>query len=699
MTVPTGIPGSMPELALRPDLEIVRAESEDGTPALLVHDPVSGTFDRVEWPESDIVELLRRPIGFADLYMGFLRRSTLKPTLQDINLYLGELDRRGWLRGGRFAAKQYREKKGGGVLRGLSRLMFVQIPLLRPDSFLRATAPAMRLVLNPLTRALLVLCGLAGLYLALPRWEDYWHDCLESVALGRIPAIVVALAAVKLIHEFAHAYAAALAGARVSAMGVAFIFCLPLPYTDVTDAWRLPWRRRLVVAAAGMLAELAVAGVSLLLWALSPPGEAAVTLARLSSVALVSTLLTNLNPGPRFDGYYILCCLFRLENLRPRAMAALRRVVWKGLFGIDAPEAEAPAPTGRSRRRGMLLYGAYAIFYRFSLGVGLALMAYYLLPKALALPVVAMETWLFCAAPVVAEAARLGRNWRHMRLTFGLLVALLLLVGAGIWFFGSWPRRAHFPAVARAAVEEAVRTRRSGVVASVSVERGRRVEAGEVLAMLEAPTDAPVQRRAEWALREAELSEEQSWRADDGRRESATRDAETRRRRDELEGLRRRGEYLEVRAPVSGIVSTWNETLTPGVPVGQGLPLGWISEGPVKKLSCYTDMETAGKLEAGMAVRFYPDSGEGRVDGRIVRVERSRPEFLEDAELAPALGAIDSGRGWILPRPYARIVAELDRPLPRNGQTGRVLVWTRPESLADAAGRWLRALAVRESAF
>ena len=689
----------MPELMLRPDLEVVRAESDGGAPAVLVHDPVIGSFDRVEWPESDLVELLRRPISFIDLYTGFMRRSPLKPTPQDINQYLGELDRRGWLRGNRFAGKQYREKKTGGFLRGLSRLMFVQIPLLHPENFLKATAPAVRLALNPLTRALLVLCGLAGLYLALPRWEDYWHDCLESVAVGRIPALAIALVAVKLMHEFAHAYAAALAGARVSAMGIAFIFCLPLPYTDVTDAWRLPWRRRLVVASAGMLAELAVAGVALFLWSLSPPGEAAVTLARLSSVALVSTLLTNLNPGPRFDGYYILCCLFRLENLRPRAMAELRRLAWKRLFGIGLPDDGEATATEGARRRGMLVYGAYAIFYRFSLGVGLAMMAYYLLPKAVALPVAAVELWLFCAAPVLTEAARLGRSWRHMRLTVGLVIALLLLGCAGVWFFGSWPRRAHFPAVARAAVEEAVRTRRGGVVASVAVERGRRVAAGEVLAMLEAPTDAPARRQAEWALKEAELSEEQSWRAEEGRRESATRDAETKRRRDELEALRRRGEYLEVRAPVSGVVSTWNETLVPGVAVGRGLPLGWISDGQVRLLSCYPDMETAGKLEAGMPVRFYPDSGEGRIDGRIVRVERSRPEFLEDAELATALGAVDAGRGLILPRPYARVVAELDSPLPRNGQTGRVWVWTQPESLADAAGRWLRALAVRESAF
>jgi putative peptide zinc metalloprotease protein len=39
----------------------------------------------------------------------------------------------------------------------------------------------------------------------------------------------------------------------------------PLPYSDVTDAWRIPdRRRRLRIAAAGMWTELAIAGWALL---------------------------------------------------------------------------------------------------------------------------------------------------------------------------------------------------------------------------------------------------------------------------------------------------------------------------------------------------------------------------------------------------------------------------------------------------
>lgn len=688
------------EWMLRPDLEVVRTEADDGRPTLLVHDPVAGSFDRVEWPESELVGLLAQATTIDRLRADFMRRNALKPTREDVAAYVAELARRGWLRDSRFWPAKFRDKRRGGrLLRVFAGLLFIQIPLLRPERFLMTTCGAVRvLLLNPLTRILLLLCGAAGLYLALPRWEEYWSDSLGGFTLASAPAFLAALVVVKTAHEFSHAYAATLAGARVAAIGVAFFFLMPLPFTDVTDAWRLSWSGRLRVAMAGMAAEMALAGVALLLWALSPPGEAAMALARLSSVAMLSTLVTNLNPGPRFDGYYVLVCLLRVENLRARGVNALRGLIWRPFFGIPLPDDIAGI--GAARRRGALLYAAYAVFYRISLGVGLVLMAYYTLPKTFAVPVAAGWAWLFFVGPAVAEGVRLARSWRQMRLTAGLVFLLLVFGALGTWFFGSWPRRAHFPGVARSTVEEGVRTRRGGVLAEVRGRRGMRVEAGQVLARLESPMDRPLLRRAEWAVREAELSGEQSWRDDTARRESSAREAESRRRRVELDALRKRTEYLEVSAPVAGVLDAWDgDALEPGVSLSGGMLLGRVMDGPVTVVSCYPDLETAGRMDVGMRARFFADSGDPDIAGTIVRMEKSRPEVLEDGALADVLGAVRSGGTLLLSKPYAKVVVALDSPAPRNGQTGRVWVWTSPESPADAAWRWLKALAVRESAF
>lgn len=683
--------------SLRPDLDVVEVDASDGSPAVLVHDPVAETFDRVEWPESDLIRLLRHPITVPQLRDAFMRRNPMQPTMADLAAYLVEIGQRGWLRDSRFWPGKKNDRPGAGLIGLFGRLLFVQIPLVRPEHFLQATRWVAALVINPFSIGLFILCGLAGAYLTLPRWEDFWRDSLGSVALARLPGFIAALALVKLAHELAHAYVATRNGARVKSMGMALFFFMPLPFTDVTDAWRLPWKARLRVAAAGMLAELSLAGVALLLWALSPPGAMAMLLARLASLAILSTLLTNLNPGPRFDGYYMLVCLLRIENLRARGGAALRRLVHKSLFGISVPDPEERLRRGQ--KTGMLVYAVYAIGYRFSLGIGLALLAYYMFPKVLGLPIAAMELWLFFGQPVVAEVILLWRGREKMRFTVGLLLFLAVLGGLAIWVFGEWPRRLHFPAVTRAAREEAVRSRREGTLTQVSARRGDAVETGQVLAVLASPLDDPMLRSAEWALREAEIREEQSWAGSAARQESSSRAAERKSREVQLDALRQRNDLLTVIAPAPGELLVWDESVEPGLPVGRGRLLGWIAGGRVDILSCYPDIETASRIEPGAEVKFFPDTGDGFIRGRVVRIDSSRPEVLEDEALALQLGAVLRNGTYVLGRPYAKVTVALEEGAGRTGQTGRVWLWSKPESLADRAYLWLRGLAVRESSF
>ncbi len=681
---------------LRPDIGIVRQETETGAPEILLHDPVAETFDKVVWPESDLVTLLQTPTNEAELLAAFSGRTTLTPTLDDIRHYVRELEQRGLVQRQPPVAGRFRETPRRGLLRRLTGLLFFQVPLLYPADFLRATAPLARLVLNPLVATVFLLCGVVGMVLALPRWAEFMRDSFGTLRADSIVFFVVAVVVSKTAHEFSHAYRATMAGARVKSMGVAFFFLVPFPFTDVTDAWRLGWRDRLRVATAGLWAELAVAAGALLLWSLAPPGDGKVAMARLSTVALLSTVLTNVNPGPRFDGYFILTCLLRTENLRTASLALLRNAVHGRLFGlaVEAPDGD------NGHRASMFTYAVYAVFYRIALGFGLVVMAYHFLPKALGVPAAAGLALLFFVMPIAGEGFLLWRRRTHMRVTLWLVLFLCLLVAAGVWFFGEWPRRVHFPAVTRAAREEAVRSRREGIVAEILAERGDVVRVGDILVRLTSEVDGPVRDAASWALREAELSEEQSYRGDDAyRREAVTRAAETARRREQVDALAERERLLDIVAPVSGRIVRWDDALAVGVPLGDNRVIGWIVSGDGAALSCYPEMGAIARLDTDAPVTFIPDSGSEAIAGRVVRVDRSRPEILEDAALASVLGAVPAGGALRLPTPYARVRVELDRPLDRVGQTGRVWAATRPESYARRTLLWLRNLAVRESAF
>jgi putative peptide zinc metalloprotease protein len=105
-------------------------------------------------------------------------------------------------------------------------------------------------------------------------------------------------------------------GGEVHTLGVMFLIFSPLPYMDATAAWafRSKWRR-VLVGAAGMIAELFAAAVAVFVWASTGPGILHSLAYNTIFVASLSTILFNINPLLRFDGYYILSDLLDIPNL------------------------------------------------------------------------------------------------------------------------------------------------------------------------------------------------------------------------------------------------------------------------------------------------------------------------------------------------------------------------------------------------
>ena len=112
-------------------------------------------------------------------------------------------------------------------------------------------------------RGIILLIGVVGIYLVSRQWDDF-HACSASLASAEgAAAVAVTLFAVKMLHELGHAYTAVRYGCHVPSLGLAIVMLAPMPYTDVTDSWRLRDRRqRLHIDAAGMIVELALACVA-----------------------------------------------------------------------------------------------------------------------------------------------------------------------------------------------------------------------------------------------------------------------------------------------------------------------------------------------------------------------------------------------------------------------------------------------------
>lgn len=112
------------------------------------------------------------------------------------------------------------------------------------------------------------------------------------------------------LHELGHASALKYSGARPGNIGFTLYLIFPAFYSDVTDAWRLPRWRRLLVDVSGSYFEciaiipLAIAFLSThcgIFW--------------YSIVMIGFSIFNNANPVFRFDGYWALRDMFGTANV------------------------------------------------------------------------------------------------------------------------------------------------------------------------------------------------------------------------------------------------------------------------------------------------------------------------------------------------------------------------------------------------
>ena len=202
----------------------------------------------------------------------------------------------------------------------LHNYLFIKIPLFRPDLFLNRFYPLAKYLFKWRVDRIALVLGVLGLVMVLRQWETFTHTFQDLFNLSAIVYYILALMLVKTAHELGHALVAKRYGCRVSSMGVAFLLMTPILYTDTTDAWRLRSRfQRLSIVTAGVKVEIYIACVATFLWGIVPDGGLRGVLFFVATTSWISSLLINISPFMRFDGYYALSDFLGMENLQPRS--------------------------------------------------------------------------------------------------------------------------------------------------------------------------------------------------------------------------------------------------------------------------------------------------------------------------------------------------------------------------------------------
>jgi putative peptide zinc metalloprotease protein len=390
---------------LRPAVQIYRQHFR-GQTWHVIQDPASNQFFRLNEEAHRFVALLDGRRTVAEVWkicseLGGDAAPTQGEAIQLLgqlytsNLLQGDLppDAEGLLR-------RYRQRITREIQGYLSNLLFIRIPLLDPDRFLDRFVGLFGLPFTAVGLILwLVLVG-AGLYCVAGRIGELVESAQNVLDPSRLPVLYLCIIFIKVLHEFGHAFACKKfgresgSGGEVHVMGVMFLVLTPLPYMDASSAWafRRKWHR-IIVGAAGMMVEVAVAAVAAIVWARTGATTTVHALAyNIIFIGSLSTVLFNANPLLRYDGYYILSDLLEIPNLTQRSRDYLYYLVRRWVWGVR--QVRSPAHT-RGERFWFITYGSTSFVYRIFICVAILLFISTRLPFLGALlAVAAIVAWV-----------------------------------------------------------------------------------------------------------------------------------------------------------------------------------------------------------------------------------------------------------------------------------------------------------------
>jgi putative peptide zinc metalloprotease protein len=370
----------------------------------------------------------------------------------------------------------------------LSKLLFLRFRLLNPRRLLDAgigLAPIFFNVWFLWLTLILFATSFLGFVMegGLKMFDPSWFSSISALV-----ALYFGIAALKFLHEAAHAFAVRFFGGDVHEISLTLVAGMPVFHVEASDSYMFEKKfHRLAVSAAGILVELFASAILIGVWFFVAEGFFKQLLTNLILIASVSTLFFNGNPLMRYDGYYILSDAIDMPDLRQRS----RRFVLSLLEGLLSGR---PIRPGGSSGQSLLLgfYGLassiYMVVVFFSIWkfLSTALAPYGLkwvgdiLIAAWGLTGLVIPT-ISAFREVLKKVIQQGS--RSRRRAFFILIGFLILVA--LLFIIPLPYEIRHECVLQPAGSSMIRAMEEGFVQEISVREGDAVYAGQKLARLE----------------------------------------------------------------------------------------------------------------------------------------------------------------------------------------------------------------------
>lgn len=485
-------------LVCRRDLNVVPMDF-GGVRYYVIKDPIALKYHRLPAEQYYALQQLDGERSLDQIREALTRRfPTVRPSVAETQELIAKLHQEGLVVSNRpgqgvARAEQHRETQNRGVASAVFNLLSIRLPGVDPDRFFQWVLPLTRWMFHPITliaAGLLILSSLLLVTMEADLLRQRLPAASQFFGWKNLLCLWVVMGVTKIFHEIGHGLSCRYYGAECHQIGVTLLAFFPTLYCDVTDSWMLPnkWHR-ILIGAAGMIVESVLAAIAVFVWRYTHEGTLNAVALNVFFVSAVTTVIFNINPLMRLDGYYMLSDWWEIPNLRQLATQVEHAWLAKVLMGAELVGADQLPTYGRSWLIGYALASAA---YGWSVMVGMLLMLHTALKpyslQSIGTTLAALAGTSFLVGTTLATY-RLTQQPRTQplnpnRVAFTIIV-VLLLVAAFFLVPVPWYRSATFLVEPRNVRH--IHTQAPGELLSVHVKPGDVVTPGQVLAELDDP--------------------------------------------------------------------------------------------------------------------------------------------------------------------------------------------------------------------
>lgn len=327
---------------LRPDLIFQRQDFKNEE-YYVIKDPLSLSYFRLQAEETFLISLLdgRRSLG--EIVQIFNREFPNTPrSLKDVASFLNQLGQAGLLSISAQSFLQVSRAKPKQMnflfmiwVKVISKILFFKVPLHDPSAWLGDFVKKMSFLWSkPFVYACIGFFVFTLIRLFGFHWEELSGNIPRFFVPSNIVLIWLTMIVIKTFHEFGHAMTCRYFGGEVHEMGVCVICLFVCGYVDASDAWMMRHQRhKIYTTIAGVFVEFIIASILANIWLTLPQGLIRDLAFNGMIVASINTVMFNMNPLMKFDGYYVISDVLQIPNLRTKAITYCSCYLQRTLLG------------------------------------------------------------------------------------------------------------------------------------------------------------------------------------------------------------------------------------------------------------------------------------------------------------------------------------------------------------------------------